>query len=186
MSEPSASWTATASSGREGVGRAVEVTAERDPVVVHDPQVPERHDLEAARVGEDRTLPVHEPMEAAEPRDPLMAGSQVEVVGVRQDDRGACVAQVVGVERLDGCVGPHRHELRRVAPSRGRGAVRRAAPGSTRPPAAAPSPRTAPPARWRGRSRVRGGGSASARPIGLASRAQPAAAAESRSRARDR
>ena len=73
MSEPSASWTAIASSGREPVERAVEVAAERDAVLVDDPQVAERDDLEAARVGQDRAVPVHEPVQAAEPRDPLVA-----------------------------------------------------------------------------------------------------------------
>ena len=58
---------------REPVGRAVEVAAERDAVLVDDPQVAERHDLEAARVGQDRAVPVHEPVQAAEPRDPLVA-----------------------------------------------------------------------------------------------------------------
>ena len=81
---------------REPVDRAVEVAAERDAVLVDDPQVAERDDLEAARVGQDRAVPVHEPMQAAEPRDPLVPGPQVQVVGVGQDDRGADVAEVVG------------------------------------------------------------------------------------------
>ena len=80
---------------REPVERAVEVAAERDAVLVDDPQVAERDDLEAARVGQDRAVPVHEPMQAAEPRDPLVPGPQVEVVGVGQDDRGADLADVV-------------------------------------------------------------------------------------------
>ena len=42
---------------REPVDRAVEVAAERDAVVVDDPQVAERDDLEAARVGQDRAGP---------------------------------------------------------------------------------------------------------------------------------
>ena len=95
-SEPSASWTLDRDLRREPVERAVEMAAERDAVVVDDPQVAERDDLEAARIGQDRAVPVHEPVQAAEPGDPLVAGPQVEVVGVRQDDRGADVAEVVG------------------------------------------------------------------------------------------
>ena len=95
MSEPSASWTPIAMLRREPVERAVEVAAERHAVVVDDPQVAERDDLEAARVGEDRAVPVHEPVQAAEPCDALVAGPQVEVVGVGQDDRGAGLADVV-------------------------------------------------------------------------------------------
>ena len=43
--------------GREPVGGAVEVAAERHAVLVDDPQVAERDDLEPARVGEDRAGP---------------------------------------------------------------------------------------------------------------------------------
>ena len=45
---------------REPVDRPVEVALERDPVVVDHPQVAQGHDLEAARVGEDRPVPAHE------------------------------------------------------------------------------------------------------------------------------
>ncbi len=76
--------------------RPVEVRAERHALLVDDPQVPEGHDLEATRVGEDRPVPAHEPMQATEPLDALMAGSQVQVVGVREDDRGADVVEIVG------------------------------------------------------------------------------------------
>ncbi len=98
--------------GREAVGRAVEVAAERDPIVVHDAQVAERDDLEAAGIGEDRAVPGHEPVQAAEPLDPLVARSQVQVVRVGEDDRGADLADVVGMERLHGRVRADRHELR--------------------------------------------------------------------------
>ncbi len=98
----------------EPVERAVEVAAEGDAVLVDDPQVAQRDDLEAARIGQDRAVPAHESMEAAESRDPLMARSQVEVVRVRQDDRGPDLADVVGRQRLDRGVGADRHELRRL------------------------------------------------------------------------
>ena len=64
-----------------------------DPVVVDHPQVAQRDDLEAARVGQDRPVPAHEPVQPAEALDALVAGAQVQVVGVRQDDRRAGVAR---------------------------------------------------------------------------------------------
>src|SRR6266550_1033439 len=74
----------------------------------------ERDDLEAAGVGQDRPVPGHERVEATEPGDPLVAGTEVEVVRVRQDDRRASSRDVVRVERLDGRVRADRHELRRL------------------------------------------------------------------------
>ena len=44
------------------------------------------HHLIAAAVGEDRTLPTHELMQSAEPRHPLRAGPQHQVVGVAKND----------------------------------------------------------------------------------------------------
>ena len=47
------------------------------------------HHLEAAGVGEDRPVPAHEAVQAAEPRDALGAGAQHQVIGVAEDDVGA-------------------------------------------------------------------------------------------------
>ena len=48
--------------GREARRRAVVDRSERDPVVVDlEQRVPEREDLEAARVGQDRPVPAREP-----------------------------------------------------------------------------------------------------------------------------
>ena len=99
---------------REAMGRAVDVAAERHAVLVDDPQVAERHDLEPARVGEDRPVPGHEPVQPAEPLDALVAGAQVQVVRVGEDDRGAGRGDLVGVERLDRGVRADRHELGRL------------------------------------------------------------------------
>ena len=167
------------------MGRAVEVAAERDAVLVDDPQVAERHDLEAARVGEDRPIPVHEPVQAAEPLDALRAGPQVQVVGVGEDDRRAGLGDLGRGERLDRGVRADRHELRRLDDAVGQ----RQLPE--------PCPRRA--IRGRrdqdleaGRLAVVRGGHASTvgatsragRPRGSASRPRRGAAAGSRSRAR--
>jgi hypothetical protein len=68
---------------------AVEVRAEGDAILGDLAQLLQRHDLEAAGIGEDRSRPVHEPVQAAQPRDPLGAGAQHQVIGVAEDDLGA-------------------------------------------------------------------------------------------------
>ena len=87
---------------------------EGDPVVVDLAQLTQRDDLKAARVRQDRPIPGHELVQPAERGDPFVAGPQVEVVGVRQDDRGADSPNIVRIERLDGGVGADRHELGRL------------------------------------------------------------------------
>ena len=51
--------------GSPAVPRAVDDAAERHAVVVEFERVCEREDLEAAGVGEDRAVPVHERVQAA-------------------------------------------------------------------------------------------------------------------------
>ena len=73
--------------GREpGRGAVVDV-AERDAVVVdRGERVAQREDLEAAGVGQDRPVPAHEAVQAAELGDQLVAGPEVQVVGVAEQD----------------------------------------------------------------------------------------------------
>ena len=59
------------------------------PSSVELAQLGEAHHLEAARVGQDRPLPVHEAVQPAEPRHPLGAGPQHQVVGVAEQHVGA-------------------------------------------------------------------------------------------------
>src|SRR5581483_8278157 len=100
--------------GREPLGRAVVDRAERDAVVVRlEQRVAEGEDLEAAGVREDRPVPAHERVEAAELGDQLLAGPEMEVVRVAEDDLGADPAQLVGVDRLHRRLRPDRHERRR-------------------------------------------------------------------------
>ena len=93
MSEPSRSaWISIDALGRQHVARAVDVALEGDRLLRHLGDLGQRHDLEAAGVGEDRPLPAHEAVQAAEPRHPLGAGPQHQVVGVAEDDVGAGLA----------------------------------------------------------------------------------------------
>ena len=50
---------------------------EAHPLLAHLPQVGEAHHLIAAAVGQDRPVPAHEGVQAAEPRDPLGAGRSI-------------------------------------------------------------------------------------------------------------
>jgi hypothetical protein len=81
---------------REAMNGPIEVRAECDAVLVDDAQIAEGHDLESTRVREDRAVPIHEPMQPAEPGDPLVPRPEIQVVRVGEDDRGARVLEVVG------------------------------------------------------------------------------------------
>ena len=108
------------STERAGVSRcvaAVEMRLERHAVRIELAQLRQRHDLEAAGIGQDRAGPVHEPMQSAESRDALRAGTQHQVIGVAEHDAGARGAHRVGGHRLHRAGGADRHEGRRRAPS---------------------------------------------------------------------
>ncbi len=96
--------------GREALGGAVVDGAERDAVVVDPRRVEQREDLEAARVGEQGARPAHEAVQAAELLDQLLAGPQVQVVGVAEDDLRAERLELERVERLHRGLRADRHE----------------------------------------------------------------------------
>jgi len=70
----------------------------------------ERHDLEAAGIGQDRPLPLAELMEPAEPRHALGARAEHQMVGVAQDDVGAEGLDLVHRDCLDRAGRADRHE----------------------------------------------------------------------------
>ena len=96
------------------MGRAVEVRGEGDAVVVDSAKVRQREDLEAAGVGQDRSVPAHEPMQPAEAGDALGGRAQAQVIRVAEDHLRTGGAQVAGRQRLHRRLGPDRHELGRV------------------------------------------------------------------------
>ena len=141
---------------------AIDGGPELDPRFGDSAHGPQTEDLEAAGVGQDRPRPVHEAVQPPQVPDGLGAGAQHQVKGIAQDDLGTEPLQLLRGHGLDGPVGPHRHEGRRLhlpagkgqAPAPGR-AVRRQqvkahgsgprATGRTRPdrpprPGAAPGP----------------------------------------------
>ena len=75
-------------------------------------QRPQREDLEAARVGQDRFVPAHKAVEAAELFEDFHARAQPQMESVAQTDLRADIQQLVRAHRLDRAVSAHRHEDR--------------------------------------------------------------------------
>ena len=72
--------------------------------------VAQTHDLETAGISEDRTLPAHEVVEAAELFDQAASGAKGEVIGVGKDEFVAQILEVFAAESLDGSLGADGHE----------------------------------------------------------------------------
>ena len=101
--------------GREEVLRAVDVRTEMAPLLAQLAAVGQRKDLKAARIGQHRPLPRREAVHAARLFENLRPRTQVEVVGVGQDDLGpGLVAHVAVEDALNGGGGSHGHENRRA------------------------------------------------------------------------
>jgi hypothetical protein len=115
--------------GGEGVQRSVDVGAERHRLVGHFPQGAQGEDLEPAAVGEDQPVPPHEPVEPPLAADPLVAGAQVQVVGVAEDAAVPHLPQLVRPDPLDRRRRPHGHERGRRERTAFRGNDPRARPG---------------------------------------------------------
>src|SRR5436190_16817415 len=93
----------------------------------------EAEQLIPAAVGEDGALPADETVQTAAARDQLVAGAQVQVIGVAEDDLRAGLFEVALAHRLDASLRADRHErrrlhdaVRRAQLAKARGAVGRA------------------------------------------------------------
>ena len=75
--------------GREEVRTSVEVRAEAHAVVRDFAQLVKREDLEAARIGEQGARPTDELVQAAHAADGLVAGAEIKVIGVAENDLSA-------------------------------------------------------------------------------------------------
>ena len=113
--------------GCEAMRAPVEVRLEGHAVVIEFAPRLEAEDLEPAAVGEDRAVPGHEPVQAAERDQRFTSGPQPEMIGVRKDDVRVDLAQVGRRNALDGGGGADRHEGRRLDGAVGE--LQRAAPG---------------------------------------------------------
>lgn len=91
---------------------AVEVRAKFNAALRDFPQLIETENLESARIGENTALPRHEPVQPAQFADDFMSGSQIEVIGVAQQNLDAKFLKNVLRNALDGPERPHRHKDR--------------------------------------------------------------------------
>ena len=85
--------------------------------------------LEPSTIGQDRSIPAHEPMQPAEAGDTIGAGPQGEVVGVPQQHLRAEPTQLVRAQRLYGRLRSHRHERRGI--DRAMGCAQASSPRAT-------------------------------------------------------
>ncbi len=96
--------------GREEVAAAVEVRTEADTFVRDLAQGAEREDLKSAGVGKHGTRPTDESVQAAETADGLVAGAEIEVISVAEDDlRTERFERVLG-NSFDSACGADGHE----------------------------------------------------------------------------
>ena len=92
---------------------AIDVAAEGHPLVSQFAVLGKGEDLEAAAVGQDGTVPPVELVQASGTLDDVHTGTQVQVIGVAQDDLGLDVlAQFGHMDSLDGSHGAYWHEDR--------------------------------------------------------------------------
>ncbi len=108
----------------------VNVGGEVDPLLLDAPQGGQGEDLEAAGIRQDGPLPVHEFVQPPHPPYQLVAGPEVEVVGVAQLNLALDLPEVESVHApLDGGLGAHVHKHRGLDHA-AVGAGKLAAPGA--------------------------------------------------------
>ena len=97
--------------GREHVAVAVEMRLEHHALFRDLAQPAQAEDLEASGIGEDGPRPIHELVQAAELADGFVAGPQIEMIGVAEDDvRVEVVDQIPRQEAFDSGLCTDRHE----------------------------------------------------------------------------
>ncbi len=96
--------------GGEEVAAAVEMRAEAHAFVADLAQGAEAEDLKASGVSEHGAGPADEAVQSAHAADGFVAGAQVEVIGVAEDDFGAQGFEDVLGNGLDGAGGADGHE----------------------------------------------------------------------------
>lgn len=107
--------------------RAIQMRTEAHAFVRDFAERGKTEDLEAARIGEKGARPGHELVEPAQLANEFVAGAQIQMIGVGQEDFGAELLESVLREGLDGRRRSHGHEERRL-----HGTVRRMQHTATR------------------------------------------------------
>ena len=90
--------------------RAIEVAFEGSGLFGDLVQIAEAEDLETAAVGEDRAVPEHHAVKAAEFFDDFVTGAEAKVIGVGEDHLRAGPDELIGRQSFDRGLCPHRHE----------------------------------------------------------------------------
>ena len=96
--------------GRQRMWRTVQVRTEFETVFPHPSQALEAHHLIAAAIGKDRTRPAHELVQAAQVADQFVPRTQVEVIGVGENNLGANLLEQILRHAFDSSGSPDRHE----------------------------------------------------------------------------
>ena len=96
--------------GRKKVRAPIEMRAKADTVVRNFSERAEGENLEAAGVGEDGARPAHEFVKPAHAADRLVAGAQIEVIGIAEDDFSAESFERVLRDGFDGSLRANGHE----------------------------------------------------------------------------
>src|SRR5690554_6311954 len=96
--------------GSQVMETPIQMGLEGDALLVKLPKLGETHYLEAAAIGQDRSLPVHEAAQAAEAGYPLRARSQHEVIGVAQQYLCPASGNLLWQQSLDRAKRADRHE----------------------------------------------------------------------------
>lgn len=86
--------------------------AEGDPFFGDLAHLTEAEYLEAAAVGKDGLLPVHELVKASGFLDQIVAGTEEQVIGIAENDLRAHIVELFRRQRLDGRLRTDRHEHR--------------------------------------------------------------------------
>ena len=94
--------------------------------VGNSPTAFEAEDLIAAAVGEEGAIPSDEAVQSPLAGDQVLAGPEVQMIGVAQDDSCAGLHQMRMGQRLDGALRADRHEDRGLDDAMGRGQPPRA------------------------------------------------------------
>ena len=93
---------------------AAEVRAKLDAVVSHLANLGQTVNLKPAAVGEDRLVPVHEPVQSAGLADDVQSRAEEQVIRVAEQNLRPYLFEFAQVERLDAGLRADRHEHRRV------------------------------------------------------------------------
>ena len=80
---------------------AAEMRLKLDAVISHFSNLCQAINLKTAAVGEDRLVPVHEPMQAAGLADDVHAGTEEQVVRIAEQNLRANLVEFAQVKRLD-------------------------------------------------------------------------------------